>query len=139
MLLPARGGGEVDVACPPNMWVVRMGLRMGFWRTHEKPPGLACTSSKSAAAADNHQFTALGVMRGQRHRCRLRCTMGRSEGSVSPSTFSRRSNHGGVKVAFGPGIVAPADPLFAAVEQGALHLRSTASRWRQEAICRTKP
>jgi hypothetical protein len=36
---------------------------------------------------------------------------------------------GGAKIAFGPGNVAPADPMFAALDQGDFHLKSTAGRW----------
>jgi disaggregatase-related protein/uncharacterized protein DUF1565 len=36
---------------------------------------------------------------------------------------------GGAKVAFGAGNIAPADPLFAAAEQGDFHLKSAAGRW----------
>jgi hypothetical protein len=39
------------------------------------------------------------------------------------------ANCGNVKVAFGAGIVAPNDPLFAAPEQGDFHLKSTVGRW----------
>jgi hypothetical protein len=36
---------------------------------------------------------------------------------------------GNAKITFGPGIVPPADPLFAAPTQGDFHLKSTAGRW----------
>jgi len=42
------------------------------------------------------------------------------------------ANAGRGKIAFGAGILAPADPMFAAPEQGDLHLKSTAGRWTPE-------
>jgi hypothetical protein len=35
----------------------------------------------------------------------------------------------GATMSFGPGILAPADPLFADAEKGDFHLKSAAGRW----------
>lgn len=42
---------------------------------------------------------------------------------------TQHANYGDVKTQFGPGIVTPADPLFADAEKGDFHLKSTAGRW----------
>ena len=50
--------------------------------------------------------------------------------SVSHSMVqTKHVNYGNVKVVFGPGIVAPADPLFADPGAGDLHLKSARGRW----------
>lgn len=48
---------------------------------------------------------------------------------VSHAMVQTRFVDNGLKVKFGDGIVAPADPLFAAAAQGDFHLRSAGGRW----------
>jgi hypothetical protein len=49
--------------------------------------------------------------------------------NVSYSMVQTQYRNQGVKISFGDGIVAPADPLFADLEKGDFHLKSAAGRW----------
>jgi hypothetical protein len=49
--------------------------------------------------------------------------------SISHSMVQTEYQKNGATMTFGPGIVAPVDPLFADPEKGDFHLKSTAGRW----------
>jgi hypothetical protein len=56
--------------------------------------------------------------------------------NVSYSMIQTSYARNGLAVTFGDGIVPPADPLFAAPDQGDFHLRSTAGRWTPQGYVR---
>jgi predicted outer membrane repeat protein len=59
--------------------------------------------------------------------CEKRCDIVKVNVSHSMVQTEHASN--GLKVTFGPGIVAPADPMFVAPEAGDFHLKSATGRW----------
>lgn len=95
-------------------------------------PGPGVRIDKNGGAPDNYSFTNSIFWNNAPGKdfvetCDVNCS-----GKITVSHSMVQTNYlsqGKAKIAFGPGIVAPADPLFAAPEQGDFHLKSTAGRW----------
>jgi hypothetical protein len=102
-------------------------------------PGAGVRIDKGSPAADTYSFVdaifwdnapGLDLVAN----CDANC--GNARISVSYSMVQTRYGRNGLTVAFGDGIVAPADPLFADPANGDFHLKSTAGRWTPRAYVR---
>lgn len=96
-------------------------------------PGPGVRIDKSAGAPDSYSFTNSlfwGNAPGKDFAIACDAKCGAQKVNISHSMVqTNHANYGNVRVGFGPGIVTPSDPLFAAPEQGDFHLKSTAGRW----------
>lgn len=87
----------------------------------------AFVDTTEALEADNYSFTnAIFWGNADKHDITISCTTGcnKLKVTVASSMMQTDNSNTGVKVSFGPGMVAPADPLFVAPGKGDYRLRT---------------
>lgn len=97
-----------------------------------KEPGAGVQIERANDAPDTYSFVNAifwGNAPGRDFVASCDSACGKVKVSVSYSLVQTKYPDGGIKIAFGDGNLAPADPLFAAAEKGDFHLRSAAGRW----------
>lgn len=96
-------------------------------------PGPGVRVDKATKAADTYVFTnSLFWGNGEGKDFAIACESGCEALKITVShsmVQTKHENSGSQKAVFGPGITAPADPLFANPQGGDFHLKSTAGRW----------